>query len=288
MTLRSFLLAAALLVAGPAHPQSAGELAFWDSVRDSKNPAELQAYIDQYPNGTFVVLAKTRLAALQKPAPAAAPATRPAAPAVVALPTPAMRHPSAGDTWTYRLSYPRLRGQWGQTAKPARTHVVTVTEASESSVTDQVSVDGGSPVITKHARGGFLMSQGAPIFSPYLATLDNLPTSGRLRGIEIAEPGCSGSYLCEVKGSVAGRETVSVPAGTFQAIRVVVTHEWRPTTGSVTHAAQMAQYSGGRTLTVWYVPELKRAVKYSSRLVAGDVPPVDPTFDLELVSYQLK
>jgi hypothetical protein len=50
----------------------------------------------------------------------------------------------------------------------------------------------------------------------------------------------------------------------------------------------MATMNGGRTLTIWYAPEVKRAVKFSSRPTVGDVPPVETNFDLELVSYQLK
>jgi adenylate cyclase len=38
------------------------ELALWDSVKDS-GPAELESYIERYPEGTFAALAKTRLAA---------------------------------------------------------------------------------------------------------------------------------------------------------------------------------------------------------------------------------
>jgi hypothetical protein len=76
-----------------------------------------------------------------------------------------------------------------------------------------------------------------------------------------------------------------VPAGTFQATRIVVTQEWSP---AMMATAQAAQFQGGRTLTVWYVPELRRAVKYASRLTAGTLPPMDANFDLELVSYQLK
>jgi hypothetical protein len=40
------------------------EIAFWQTVRDSKNRAELQAYLDRFPNGAFVPLARARLAAL--------------------------------------------------------------------------------------------------------------------------------------------------------------------------------------------------------------------------------
>jgi class 3 adenylate cyclase len=38
------------------------ELALWDSVKDC-SPVELESYLEQYPEGTFAVLAKTRLAA---------------------------------------------------------------------------------------------------------------------------------------------------------------------------------------------------------------------------------
>ena len=48
-----------------------GELLFWESVKDSDNPADLQAYLDRYPNGIYAALARNRLQALQG---AAAPA----------------------------------------------------------------------------------------------------------------------------------------------------------------------------------------------------------------------
>jgi len=36
------------------------ELALWDSVKDG-SPAELESYLEQYPEGTFASLARTRL-----------------------------------------------------------------------------------------------------------------------------------------------------------------------------------------------------------------------------------
>jgi hypothetical protein len=42
------------------------ELTFWNSIKDSKNAADYQAYIDQFPKGTFVGLAKIRTRDLQK------------------------------------------------------------------------------------------------------------------------------------------------------------------------------------------------------------------------------
>lgn len=54
-------------------PSEAAETALWDSVKDSRNPAELQAYLDKFPNGIFAPLARIRLRNLQgasTPAPA--------------------------------------------------------------------------------------------------------------------------------------------------------------------------------------------------------------------------
>jgi hypothetical protein len=55
---------------GPA-PVSNNEALFWSSVKDSGDAAEIEAYLKQYPNGTFAALAKTRvdrIAAAKQPA----------------------------------------------------------------------------------------------------------------------------------------------------------------------------------------------------------------------------
>jgi hypothetical protein len=75
--------------------QDAAEIAFWESVRDSKNPAELQAYLDAYPNGAYAALAKIRIGTLggtvttapaPEPAPAPATTTTTTAPAATSGP----------------------------------------------------------------------------------------------------------------------------------------------------------------------------------------------------------
>ena len=40
------------------------ELAFWESVRESDNPALIQAYLEKYPNGEFSALAQIRVGEL--------------------------------------------------------------------------------------------------------------------------------------------------------------------------------------------------------------------------------
>ena len=55
----------------PAEPASpdpdlvAVELAFWDTVKDTDNPAMYEAYLEQYPAGAFAALAKVRLSELR-------------------------------------------------------------------------------------------------------------------------------------------------------------------------------------------------------------------------------
>ena len=53
-----------------AAPAATAELdgLFWQSVMNSSNPAEFEAYLAQFPNGVFSALARARLAALQSPA----------------------------------------------------------------------------------------------------------------------------------------------------------------------------------------------------------------------------
>ena len=61
-----------------AQDDTKAELDYWNSIKDSKKAEDYQNYLDKYPNGQFVDLAKLRLKRYA-PAPAAAPAPAPAA-----------------------------------------------------------------------------------------------------------------------------------------------------------------------------------------------------------------
>ncbi|HJZ80185.1 MAG TPA: hypothetical protein VKD91_07560, partial [Pyrinomonadaceae bacterium] len=64
---------------------AADEIAFWNSIKDSTDPADFKAYLEQYPNGKFVTLAKNHLARLEAaqpkatstPAPSSSPSPSP-------------------------------------------------------------------------------------------------------------------------------------------------------------------------------------------------------------------
>jgi adenylate cyclase len=47
-----------------ADDPAAFELAFWEAMKDSRDPTEFAAYLDQYPAGVFAALAEARLQAL--------------------------------------------------------------------------------------------------------------------------------------------------------------------------------------------------------------------------------
>jgi|GEM_PF-2023187 len=51
------------------------EVVFWESVRDSGDPADFEAYLGRYPDGTFAALARNRLDELHAPGPASPPST---------------------------------------------------------------------------------------------------------------------------------------------------------------------------------------------------------------------
>ena len=95
------------IVVAPPAPARDHELAFWESVKDSHDPADFQAYLEQYPGGTFAALARNRLAALQ---PQQQAATTPTSPA----PPPARQQaPVASLGLTVAELQPDLRAQYG-------------------------------------------------------------------------------------------------------------------------------------------------------------------------------
>lgn len=56
---------ASLNAAGVAQKDDAAEIAFWNSVKDSRKPSDFQAYLDSYPKGVFERLARARIKDLQ-------------------------------------------------------------------------------------------------------------------------------------------------------------------------------------------------------------------------------
>jgi hypothetical protein len=244
----------------------AAERAEAERIAAQKTAAELNATADR--------VTAERVAAEKERIQVAA-----AAPVSISAGAGSGRLPQPGDTWTYRLTEPDRRDGPKQ-----REYRVRIVAASATAVLDEYSVEGGEWQRWAHTPDRYLAGLGVSLFSPYLEALTEVLPGTRLGGVAIADLACGGAYLCHADAKVLARETVTLHAGKFEAIKVEVEHIWRPKSAS---GGGFSAMSGGRYLTVWYVPVLKRAVKFSSRSVAGTSPPVEPNFTLELVSYKL-
>jgi hypothetical protein len=243
------------------------EMVFWESVRSSSDAADFRAYLEQYPNGKFAALARNRLSALNPapaiPAPAAAPPA-PRAPGAV----------SVGDTWTYRVA---------QRGGPGATQEVRVASVMADGLVEETHGDG--PVLrAEHRRGAYLVPAGRlTLFSPYLPVLQPLAvTPGlQMRVDNLDARTCNAGWTCSARARVLGRERVQVPAGTFEATRIEITQSWI-SPSQTNDRGESVQ----RTLSVWYAPEVKRAVRTISRGTPSAY--VDTQYELELTSYQVK
>jgi formylglycine-generating enzyme required for sulfatase activity len=87
-------LAGATLLATPRPQDNATDLALWNAIKDTTDPRLFEDYLKKFPEGTFALVARIRLADLGKPA---ASATTPAAPE----PTPGALQRNKIDGLTY-------------------------------------------------------------------------------------------------------------------------------------------------------------------------------------------
>jgi len=193
------------------------------------------------------------------------------------------QRPRPGDTWTYRVTYRSRRGQPAPTPSQ-RTHVIKVSSVSSSEILDRLVVDDVQESDAAHKEGAYLLTQGVSVFSPYYVAFHDVSKGAPFGEVSILDAPCKETYVCEATASLRGFDAVEVPAGRFVALRIVVEQRWRAG-GTPANAAQM---SGNRTLTAWYAPQVKRVVRYWSRSRLGEVLPVDSTFDVDLVKYELQ
>lgn len=88
-----YLNPAAATSPAPEPSVASAELLFWDSIKDSRFRADFEAYLIQFPEGTFAALARNRLSALSD----AAPTAQEADPVVASLPPAVTSPPDSGQ-----------------------------------------------------------------------------------------------------------------------------------------------------------------------------------------------
>lgn len=206
------------------------------------------------------------------------------APLVISEAAAALSLPKTGDTWTYRY----LDG-WRNL--PESTLVYSVSDVSDAGIRETLTVD-SKPVdeqaYTSDAKlieREFIKDHPMVDFSPYLLAFHD---AGKKRmeweklSYTTTSAAAAFSHKWNFKGKVLGKETVTVKAGTFQAVKVRINgnrnsmqfpYVWYEPTEMV--------------YTVWYAPEVKRIVKVTTESLNPKLEPVDKD-TLELVSYRLR
>jgi uncharacterized caspase-like protein len=317
------------------------ELAFWESIKNSSNPKDYQAYLEQFPKGTFAILARARatppapvaavaapvvkpvepakpappapVAAVNpvvavkpvetprptepvKPAPvqvAIAPPVRPAEPPKAAeAPKPAPvqvasiaptaltlvgmgidnpRFPKIGDRWDYEFI--------NLSTKQRTSSSVEVTAVSPEGILDMGASGRGESRARAHSAGPSLELTGGNLqFSPYLLSFGAPKIGETWRNLEPqgADFCRQGGVICYFEAKVIGSEKITIPAGTFDAVKVVIDLNMRSAGG----ATVWRQY------TYWFAESAKRVVKANHRTRGGGFGSA-PDYDIELTSYKL-
>jgi len=242
--------------------QAAGEMAFWNSVQSSRRPDEYQAYLRQYPDGRFAALAQSRIAAFAASSPAQAPA---AAPTTSAARPELLPHP--GDSWRYRVQDQFRLGDLFMTARVESVGAEGVTETwtttSDAKVRSVVApLEAGF-----HALPSWTLAP--PEFAPYLLALGPLRRGAHLpeqqRRID--------QVTVPLSVSVEGEEEITVQAGRFHTVKLVLRGQVQPRGAGRAGAVSTEQ-------TVWYASEVKRVVKSTVSTRVG-------TSQYEATSFEL-
>jgi len=257
--------------------EAAGELAYWNSIQNATRADEYRAYLRQYPEGRFASLAQTRIAAF---APSPAPSPQPAAPAsarpadalaLTANPNAARSDllPHAGDTWRYRV---QDQFRLGDLYVTARVNEVTAEGVAETWTTTSDAKVRTS--LTSHAPGFNVLPDwtlAPPEFAPYLQATGPLRPGQRIpeqqRRID--------QVVVPMRVSVEGEEDITVVAGRYRAVKVVLRGRAEGQARGSSKAAPVLTEQ-----VVWYAPEVKRIVKQTISTHVGNTQREASSFEL--------
>lgn len=163
-------------------PGSAFDLAFWQAIAASNDPALFQAYLDQFPGGTFAVIARARVArkdASPAPQSATAPVATPpaAAPQPLDMPPAVPALPSA--PLIVAAGSPAAPGQSAAvTAALAAMHVADAARAAAAQATQSVSGPATpvavAPIVVAAAQPAPTVA-AAPLAMPVLVAAEAPP-----------------------------------------------------------------------------------------------------------------
>lgn len=238
-------------------------------------------------------------AAPQPPVPEAAPAPATAAPpvkvarAAITLPNrpAAARELMIGDSWTYRLrevqfdkNLATVTHEIGGGDKRGITELV---RAGEKKAADDADAGTQRRLSLEPRIYERQINHGARLveFAPFMAAFSDLKPGIQWNKIGGATSTDSMNEW-RFRGKVAGRERVRVPAGSFDAIKAELEGNLDLSFPSSRDPFNETAASY-QTYSIWFVPEVGRAVKYERRTYNRGHRLLDHE-QYELVSYQLK
>ncbi len=223
------------------------ELAFWESAARGNLAADYRAYLDRYPNGQFAELARNRVQQLSggvqlaSIAPAATPASR--------APVTALALPRIGDFWRYRGS--NQNGPDAPTYKVIDVNNDQIEIGYLSNANEQMTLllnADWNPLVQLGQQGAEEV-KFVP-FAPYWQF--PLEPGKKWRGTYKGDCGLICSFEVDYEYEVRGWETVTVPAGTFEALRIDSKDNYRYRVGP----------TGVGARTAWLAAEVRHPVKF--------------------------
>jgi hypothetical protein len=223
-----------------------------ESKPDSKASGPVDSVVAQSPKGGEQLAAADRVTLEIMPAPAA----------VAVVPT---GFPHVGDNWQYNF-----KSMWKNVEPRTFAHQVTAVSdrkvretmsfvANGSKTSDSKSFGGESRFIEWRGQGYYFVE-----FNPFLQAFGGLQPGTTWKSLvtPIEDPFFSDWYS---QGRVIGWESVSVPAGTFKALRVELNSNRNASANS---AAQSAP--ARIRYVIWYSPDAKRTVKHVRTVLTTD------------------
>jgi hypothetical protein len=194
-------------------------------------------------------------------APAAA--ARPGAPTPAGAP-PAAGLPDAGTRWVYAFTDRQFGKQLGEvTVSVLRVEGETVEEAVTSGTKDaRRTVVARETRFYEHA----VRSETAMVeFAPYLVAAREGKAPDFIGDISGYPIGSSGLPGWRMRSEVQGWESVSVPAGTYKALRVDISGQRER------DAFTNVPYTGRFRMSLWYSPEVMRVVRIEHQTFGGQL-----------------
>lgn len=171
--------------------------------------------------------------------------------------------PAVGTTWTFGY-----RSDWSAVAP--RTLTYTVTAVSDQGIQDRLALQGapggGDRLFTSawEVAARPLTNLMVHEFSPYLLAFGPVPTGER---INVTMPPVNFGTTWTTTARAVGTERVSVPAGSFDAVRIEILGTRLFVGGQMDDVADPVRLYA----TAWLAPAVKRAVRFTYQTQAAQL-----------------